>query len=259
MTDTTNASSSGSEPTPLRVDTSSSDFALPSYDIDPADQPLAAEIANFDPVFDVAGPTTIKGAVKLPDSIKATGLPPHLRDPIMAQLTNVPVDRRDAEETRLVNEALYQNSLGVRIVCGPGEGANAYQREKFSLTFDIEEAEREAIRLGTALGEIVRWDNVSDDATGTTKPVPVEKLQGEQRRAAETAHRLALRKVEQLQGIEGERRLQRALFTAVADSKAMTARLAERQDGMALGEQLARDERVKAIADAHAKRARTAL
>lgn len=244
-------------PTPLAADTRGSEFELKTYDIAPEDQQLADEIASFDPVYDTKGPTSFSGSVKLPESIKATGLPPHLRDPIMAQLVNVPESRRDAEEQRLVNAALYENSLGVRIVCGPGEGANAFQRAKFALTFEIEEAEREAIRLGNELAEIERWDNLADPTTGELKPVPVEKLQGERRRGVEMQRQQMLHKLDMLNGIEGERRLAKAKFEAVQEVKALRAQLDDDREARKRADEMLRDERIDARAKLYAKHNRT--
>ena len=234
-------------PASLAVDTRGSDFQMKSYDIAPEDQQLANEIASFDPVYDTAGPTSFSGSVRLPETIKATGLPPHLRDPIMAQLANMPVDRRDAEEQRLVNAALYENSLGLRIAGGPGNGANTYQHAKFSLTFDIEEAERELIRIGTQLGEVERYDVIEG------KPVAVEKLRGQQRAIAEAQHKLLLHKLDQLNGIEGQRRLQRALYEAVQERKSLAAQLDDDREARALGEKLRREKRIRERAEAYAK------
>jgi len=237
-------------------DTSGSNFELQSYDIAPEDQALADEIANFDPVFDTKGPTQLVGAVKMPSSIKATGLPPHLRDPIMAQLANVPVDRRDAEEARLVNAALYQNSLGVRIVCGPGDNSNAFQREKFALTFEMEETERRSIQIAQELAEVLRWDNV-DDGTGQLKPVPVYKVDGPRREALDAEHRLLIHKLTQLDGLEGERRLAKAKFEAVQEVKSLRAQLDEDREAKTRADEMLREERVTERAKLYAKHKRT--
>jgi len=244
-------------PTPLAADTRGSEFELKTYDIAPEDQQLANEIASFDPVYDTKGPTSFSGSVKLPETIKATGLPPHLRDPIIAQLKDVPESRRDALEQRLVHEALYENSLGLRIVCGPGEGANAFERAKFGLTFEIEETERELIRLGTELAEVIRWDNVTDERTGETKPVAVEKLQGERRAAVEAQRQLLIRKLDSLNGLEGERRLAKAKFEAVEEVKALRAQLTEDKEARELADKLLRNERVEQRAKLYAKHKRT--
>jgi hypothetical protein len=244
-------------PAPLSADTRGSEFELKSWDIAPEDQALADEITGKDPVFGNSGPTTFSGSVKLPDTIRATGLPPHLRDPIMAQLANVPESRRDAEEKRLVHAALYENSLGVRIVCGPGQGADPYWRARFALTFEIEEAEREAIRLGNELAEVERWDNVADERTGERKPVPVEKLQGERRRAVEAQRQLVLRKLDSLNGIEGERRLAKAKFEAVEEAKALRAQLADDKEAKKRADEQLREERIAERANLYAKHRRT--
>lgn len=244
------------EPDQLVADTGGSNFTMPTYDIAPEDAALAAEIENFDPVYDVAGPTQLVGAVKLPSSIKASGLPPHLRDPIMAQLASVPPARRDAEEARLVNAALYENSLGVHIACGPGEGADPYRREKFALTFEMEETERRSIQIATELAEVVRWDN-EDDGTGQMKPVPVYKVDGQRRAALEAEHRRLTYKFLQLDGPEGERRLAKAKFEAVEAVKAQRAQLAEDKEARTRADEILREERVAQRAELYAKHKRT--
>lgn len=234
-------------------DTSGSNVELPSYDIAPEDQALADEITSKDMVWDTKGPTQVVGAVKFPASIKATGLPPHLRDPIMAQLANVPVDRREAEEQRLVNDALYQNARDVRVVCGPGDGAGPYWREKFNVAFEISELERRILQLGNELAEVERWDNVD----GT--PVPVFRVNGDRRAGLDAEHRRLLHNLNLLDGIEGERRLAKALHEDVAQTKALREQLAIQREGEELAAKTVREERVKAIAEAHAKRRRNAL
>ena len=252
-----NPATSSEAPAPLATDTRGSTFELKSWDIAPEDQPLADQIASFDPVWDTKGPTSFSGSVKLPESIKATGLPPHLRDPIMAQLANVPVDRRDVEEQRLVSEALYQNSLGLRIAGGPGEGANTYQKAKFHLTFEIEEAEREFIRLTTELAEVERWDNTIDELTGEAKPVAVERVRGQRRTAMEAQRQIASRRLDALQGTEGERRLQKALYEAVQERKSLQAQLDEDREARTRADELLREERVSERAALYAKHRRT--
>lgn len=245
---------------PIVANTDGSSFELQTFDIDLADQPLADEIRNFDPVFDTSGPTSIKGAVALPTGIKATGLPPHLRDPIIAKLANVPANDRDAEEARLVRAALYQNSLELRVAAGPGEGANAYQKAFFLLEFDRYEAQREIDRIGMLLGEVDENASVvTDPVTGQQKVETRHKIQGQRRQALEAEFSRALHRHAQLYGLEGERRLQRALYEAVAERKAATAQLDEQREAKELGARLAREERIRRMGEAYAKRERKAL
>lgn len=246
-------------PAPLTADTRGSDFEIQSYDIDPADQALADEIASFDPVLSTRGPTEIGRGVKLPATMKATGLSPHLRDPILAQLANVPVDRRDAEEQRLVYEALYQNGLQVRTVCGPGEGANAYEREFFALEFDRHEAAREIDRLGQLLGEVNGTAEIITDGDGQQRVLTIHRVQGQRRIEMEAEWRRAIHRLAQLNGLEAERRMKKAHYEAVQEVKAQRAQVEERREGVALGDQMAREERVKRIAEARAKGKRNAL
>lgn len=245
-------------PDPLTVETSGN-ISLPNYPIAPEDQALADEITGADPVLSTKGPISITGSVKLPATIRASGLPPHLRDPILQQLQSVPADRRETEEQRLVREALYGNSAALRIMAGPGEGANAYQREFFQIERERYDAEQELWRLERELADVERWDNVLDERTGEKKPVPVEKVRGQRRAAMEARRNELVTRISLLDGIEGKRRLERAKFDAVEELKAQRAQLQEAKEARELGAQLARQERIQRQAEAYAKRERNAL
>jgi hypothetical protein len=202
---------------PARIVSDESSFNVPDYGLDPADNAIAHEIVNFDPVDDVKGPVSVTGegwAGLLPATVPLSSLPPKLAQPIIAELATVAPERRAEVEARLINAALRQNSLQLRVSAGPGEGANPYQLETFAQANERQELEREAWRLQTVLAEVSHWDNVTDPATGQAKPVAVEKLRGHPRQLAEGSLAEIERKLKALE-IEGPRRLNKALKQAV--------------------------------------------
>ena len=104
-----------------------SNFVVPDYGLDPADSALANEIVNFDPVRDTSGPASMDdgGNVRFPTSVPLTALPPHLADPIKAELAAAAPHRREALEQELVSKALEANSVQLRIQAGAGPHAKA--------------------------------------------------------------------------------------------------------------------------------------
>lgn len=231
-----------------------SNIELPSYDISPEDQELANEIANFDPVLDTNGPTQVGSGVMLPSTMKATGLPDHLRIPVMAQLANVPAHRRDEEEARLVGLALRQNSYELRVACGPGDGANAYQREFFLLEFERFEAGKEIDRLAARLGEVEENASVvTDPVTGQQRVETKHRVQGHERVQMEAAWRSAVHRLALLDGSEGERRMAKAKYEAVQEVKSLRDQFACDKEARAMADKMLRDEEIEARAKAYAK------
>jgi hypothetical protein len=241
---------------PLTPNTSESNFTLPDYGLEaPEDNARAHEIANADPVASTRGPVSLVdgGNIRFPATVPLTALPDRFRTPIEAQLRNLPDHRRAAEEPRLIAEALRQNSLQLRVKAGAGEGANPYQQEVFQLARDRQQLEQEAWRLETELAEVVRWDNVTDPATGKATPVPVEAVQGEARKAKQGRIDEIGRHLKQLEGIEGQRRLQKAMKLTLEAEKAQREQLADNAEADRRARELVREERINKQAQARAR------
>jgi len=245
---------------PLSADTGG-DFTLPDYSIDPADQSLADEIANFDPLRDTSGPVSVTGDVKVPTNIPATALPPHLSGPIVAAMNAAPVEARAAIERRMVGEALREHSLGLRVTGGAGPNANVYQREFFAVARDRQALDREAFDLEARLAEVDHWrpefdaagSPVIDARTGQQKVKAVDKVQGHARKQLEARRAEIERAVKALEGAEGQRRLQKALRDAVATEKAQRQQVAEYQMAERRAAEIVTEERVAKMAEAKAR------
>lgn len=219
------------------------------YTIDEADMPLAQELSNFDPVYDIAGPTEVVGNVTAPPTLSVTCLPHHKRAPILAALAREPEVCRPATEQRLVKEALEQNKLDLIVRAGPGPGATEYQREVCGILHEIHTLNSERMRLAADLAEVSRWVTKVDPATGVATPVAIERMQGTRRegwqqRINEIDHHLAL-----LEGPEGERRKARALFNSVQTAKRNREALEDAAEVKRRAAQMVRDERVNRAAE----------
>ena len=241
--------------------TEESNFSIPDYGLDPADSALADEIVNFDPVADTSGPASMddQGRVRFPANVPLTALPPHLADPIKAELATAAPEHREALERELVNKALTANSIQLRVQAGAGPHANAYQREVFLQAKERQSLDTEALKIETELAEVVRWEPVTDPRTGAVTQKPVEKVTGERRvrlqeRLNEIGYHLA-----QLTGREGQARLSKALKEAVDQKKAIQQQLAEDAEARELADKMLRDERVNDRAKAYAKNRRNRL
>lgn len=230
---------------PARIVSDESSFDVPDYGLDPADNAIAHEIANFDPVNDVRGPVTFDGgwATIIPAQVPLTSLPPRIAEPIKAELASASPERRPALEAKLIAEALYSNSLQLRVSAGPGAGANPYQIESFAQAKERQDLENEAWSLRAELADVARWDNVADPKTGKQQPVAVERVQGHPRKLKEGRLNEIERKLEALK-IEGPRRLKKAMQEAVEAHKAKQQQIADEAEARRRAEQIVREDRI---------------
>ncbi len=240
-----------------------------SYEIDPEDQPLADQLLNFDPVYDTKGPVQWIGGNQKPppEQFKVQMLSPEMRDEVNAKLANVPLAQRDARESQLVYEALYQNSLRLRIVAGPGEGATETQKARLGIAGDRHNLQKEMWRIESELGEVQSWhpvfneagERVIDPETGQQKVKAVEVIQGDRRqglqnRIAEIAHQIAL-----LDGPEGDIRERKAIKADIDRIKSQASQMEEEQAARAKADEIVRQERIDTRANAYAKRKRSSV
>nr|WP_298897660.1 hypothetical protein [uncultured Altererythrobacter sp.] len=255
---------------PRTADTTGSSLsAAPSYDIAPEDHELAESLSNFDPVADVPSPTTVKGGTHKPitGNLSSSMLPPEARQEIQQKLANVPQNLREKRENELVREHLHQKALEVRIKAGPGEGANAFQKERFHIAAERHQAQSEILRIAKELSQVLRWqpvftdqgEPVIDPETGQQKVEAINAVQGErrtgmERRIAELEHKLTL-----LDGPEGDQRERKALWQAVQDAKSKQAQIDIEHEARAKAEDIVRQEMIDAKAEAYTKGKRNRL
>ncbi|MBD8677555.1 hypothetical protein [Sphingomonas sp. CFBP 13720] len=243
-------------PTPLVADTTGSSetfHKLRSYDIDPEDQELATSISHFDP-HATPSPIEIEGDFRAPARLTARALPDAMRREVELKIVGMPAgESRDQKEHEFTVAALRQNSLGVRVRLGLGAGANQYQRETFALQRDLEKVEADAAEIMNSLNEVVRLDVTGvDPVTGEQLTKTVYRVEGDNRRGLELRHADLMRKLAALEGIEGERRLKRALFEAVESAKQSQAQVARMSKARAMADEILEREEVEHLAAAFA-------
>jgi len=249
-------------PTPLTVDTtgSSSTFEkMPSYDIASEDRELADAITKFDP-HSVPSPIEVEGEFRVPERMTSRALPDAMRYEIEQKLSGLSGAARDQRDHDLTMEALRKNSLGIRVRLGPGAGANQYQREAFALQRDIEKLEADAAGILNSLNEVVRLDVVGvNSATGEQLTNTVYRVEGANRRGLELRHAELMRNLAALEGVEGDRRLKRALYDAVESEKTSRAQLSRMSKAKAMAADMLEQEEVTKLATAFAANCRNTI
>ena len=225
-----------------------------AYAIDPADQHIADEIRNSDLVYDSPGPVTVTGHIRLPSEIPLTTFAPDVANRIRSEAAQVPEAQRAEVEQRLAAQVLYRKSEATRIQAGAGERADAWTREKFSIANDIYNLERERDRLSAELVEVARHDTVTDPKTGKVSAVPIERYQGPARDQRQMRFNYLTKRIELLQGSEGDRRMEQALYQAVQDRKKLAAMTADNAEAKRRAEAMAREARTNKQAEGIARR-----
>ncbi|HEX8554454.1 MAG TPA: hypothetical protein VF695_07085 [Sphingomonas sp.] len=243
-------------PTPLTADTTGSSAIfekMPSYDISPEDRELADTITKFDP-HSVPSPIEVEGEFRAPERMTSRALPDAMRHEVEQQLVGIPAGAaRDEREHDLTMDALRKNSLGIRVRLGLGAGANQYQRETFALQRDIEKLEADAAGIMNSLNEVVRLDVVGvNPATGEQLTNTVYRVEGANRRGLELRHAELMRNLAALEGVEGDRRLKRALYEAVEGEKTARAQLSRMSRAKAMAADMLEQEEVTKLATAFA-------
>lgn len=253
----------------LVADTTGSDFTVTEYTIAPEDMARAEELLNFDPL---AVPSPVKltggGRFNAPERFTVSILPPDKQASINAELARLPAAVRADREHELVTEALRQNSINLRIKAGAGEGASELDRVQLEVAREIHELEQKEFNIQLQLAEVDRWvpvfneitgEPVIDPKTGQQQVQAIEAIQGERRRAMEAEAQSLAYRAGLLRGIEGDRRIQKALQSTLAAEKRTQQQLADRAEIERLAVEIEREQRIRAQAELLAKRKATEL
>ena len=216
-------------------------FQMPSYDIAPEDEAIAAEIMGLDPVNDVPGPATVTGRVELPKQVPLSALPPHIAQGIRAEAANCRPESRADFEAAAVAQYLRTHALEARTAIGLGDGATAYHREQVAIAGQARTLLQEWDRLAGDLQSIERWEH---NAQAPDQPIAIMRLSGTAREGALRRQAEIKYQVDLLNGIEGERRLARALRESVAEVKARREAAEDRAEIAKRVEQGEREARI---------------
>lgn len=236
----------------------SSTYVPAEYTIDAADQHIADEILSLDMLTEVPGPVSVTGDVKIPEPT-LSALPPAMREKIEAQMVMVPASQRHATEKELVTKALRQNASRVRSLGGVSETATPYHKEMAAVAREVRTAEAEFDKISEQLTTILRYENAWDDAKQENVPVPVYAVHGSLRtalvnRQAELNYKIKLLANDDgTLGIEGRRRVDKALAESVALRKAVEEQAADLKAIEERAQVKARESRIERQADIRAK------
>lgn len=224
-----------------------------SFDIAPEDAALAESIVNQHPIRDLKGPIDVIGNIEFPEKITRKMLPPEVLARVNARMESVPANLRteEAEESVILQE-VEQYAIGVRVMGGPGPDANDYQQEFYLLNSEVREAESRLEERLVALAEIVRHDRVVDEK-GELIDVPVYRMRGDARSAAEHEVSALKHQIALLKGPEGRRRLAEAKWHAVEKAKRMQDELAIDAEAQELAKRQEREDRIADRAAAYRK------
>jgi len=243
---------------PLSV-SGASNYTPPSYAIAPEDQALADEIATFT-MEDVPSDHSITGAVVLRGRITAKAFAPETRDRIMAEVAQVPADRAAAVEDRLVLEELRKRRMDNLVKNGPNT-PDLFQQERFALVGELERLDAEFNRLSSELAEVARMDTeydpagrpIIDPSTGAPKRKTTYRYEGDARRAKETRSAEIIAHIAALEGGEGKRRLDKALYEEVERRKEIQQQLADHAEIERRAREKVREDRIEKAATQRAR------
>jgi hypothetical protein len=214
----------------------------------PHDEPTAEELAavsTIRPLEDLPSNWTVKGDPKV--------LAPTLS--ALSPSDQQTVRQRAASaEPEAINRALVdflrEKRVEVRLLTGAGEGTTAVERAALSQMASLRDMSTEVARIETELADVVSHRTEYKD--GKPVAVPVYRLTGRARSAREARldeikHSMAL-----VAGIEGEAEMREAARKDALRMRELRLQVAEREEVKALGEQMLRDERIKAQAETYA-------
>jgi hypothetical protein len=219
----------------------------------PEQQIIADSILAMDPINDV--PSAAKSRKGGSMSLKATALPPKLRQEVEAQLALIPAEERAAMESGLVEAALQKNRPSAILAVGLGENALPYHREMFTIAREVETAHHEADRIQAELDAVDGFDMQRDAETGEAKPVPVPVLKGLMRQGAinrlnDLQYRVSLLvDPDGGHGPEAKRRLAAELTASVAAVHQQQEQVAIHAEAKTLAVEINRERRVRQLAE----------
>lgn len=216
--------------------------------------PTEAELAQFDH-------RTVPSAIQVEGDVRISAptiaaLAPEAQQRVREKLVAVPESLRPEREAHFVQAELEQASYRFKVLAGPGEGANTYQRECFAIARDIYDLERQIDALNADMTDVVGYRN-EVDANGNPNPVPIFRLSEHARDGrAQTVADLR-RKVALLEGREGDHRRSEAAKDTANQIAQQNEQLEVMAEAKRRAEVQVREERIEHLAESFAKSKRT--
>ncbi|MCW2369929.1 hypothetical protein [Sphingobium sp. B11D3D] len=185
---------------------------------------------------------------------KVDALPPEDRDPIMAQVNQLPESIRDEKEAELVQGRHLELARAARIRRGPAAGHNAVFEEQSSLAAEVRQLQRETQRIMEELAVVAKRDLQTGAAT--LKHPKGSKTYND----LDNALQLALSKIDSLSGgDEAQRRIGKARQVELERRKARLTEAYIAQEATRRAEAKLIDERIESLASSRANLGRSAV
>lgn len=233
-----------------------------NYAIAPEDIPLRDAVLAIDPINGVPTPHQIPDGWGHGLTFKLTALPPEMQAEVRAKLASVAPDQRAAAEAGLTAEAIRARRGAIRIQTGVGPSALPYHREMVAIAREYTDLLATFNRRQAELDEVASHQTTVDPTTGKAEAVPVYRVQGARRAAyeaeqAQTIYRLSmLQNADGTPGIEGQRRMQRAMHESVQLLKERQEAIADRAEVERRTKEQVREERINTLVASRVRMAR---
>lgn len=221
-------------------------------------RPYAEQVMKMDAVRDVPANVQQIGGARPPLKFKATALPPELQSEVYRKLDSMP--KMDAEdrakyEDKFVQEAIRGQQGRIRSMTGVGRDALPFHRELAQIAMDVRELQEKRATYQTAVDDIKDLKKATDPVTGELVAEPVYRLNEEKRRNYRDVIADIDRNIRLLvdpegkPGIEGKKRLDKALLASAELLHQRNAMREEEAEAQKLAAEMAKRERVEKRAE----------
>jgi hypothetical protein len=219
------------------------------------DAALAAQLQNFDPIYDAPSAVKVVGNVQLPEP-KITMFDQATQDRINAKLANVTPGNRDLFEREFIREELEANSRKVRLMTGLGDDATETQRATLNIANRVRLLQND---IANAQGRLDEPMVVNDPVTGQPVPLKTKRLQGDGRTALQHQINEWNRQIALLRGVEGDREIEEATRADIKRIREQEQSLADLAEARKRADANKREERIERMADTFARNSRSNL
>ncbi|MCZ8136251.1 MAG: hypothetical protein O9266_08095 [Porphyrobacter sp.] len=221
-------------------------------------QPYVKQVLQMDSIRDVPGSVKQIGGVRPPLKLKVEALPPELQGEVYRQLERMPKmppEDRAKYEGKLVAEVIQQQKGRIRGLAGVGPDALPFHRAQAQIAMDVRTLQEKRATYQTAVDDIAELRKANDPVTGELVAEPVYRLDPTKRANFQNAIADIDRQIRLLvddegkPGIEGKKRMDKALIESAQLLRQRNEQQAEEAEARQLAEQRLRTARIEARAD----------
>lgn len=228
-----------------------------SYEIAPEHRHHADAILRMDPVADVPSSCTVLNGWGASLRLRVDALPPEKANEVRAKLNalgQLTPEQRAAKEAEFVTAVIRSTQPELRIAAGVGAHAEPYHREMVHIAREVRDLNAHYDRIAAELTEVIGYDTRTNDQTGEKEAIPVYLVAGPRRDASIREQQAILGRIRLLiddngYGIEGKRRMDKALYESVAQRAALQEQIEDRAESKARARHNERERRINQQAE----------